>query len=94
MVYSITYDLRRPGRNYDTLIEAIKSYGTWWHQTESVWFIVSYQNAADIRNNLMKHIDGNDLLFVIALRREWAAIGFKENEYSWLKSIPQEKWEM
>ena len=93
MVYSISYDLKSPGRDYDSLINAIKAYGTWWHQTESVWLVVTNQSAATIRDTLMRHIDRNDLLFVVALRREWAAVGFKENEYSWLKSISEDNWE-
>lgn len=92
MVYSISYDLRNPGRDYNSLIEAIKEYGTWWHQTKSVWLIVTNQSAASIRDNLMKHIDNNDLLFVVALKREWAAVGFKQKEYDWLKSIPESNW--
>ena len=35
----IEYDLRSPGRNYDELYKAIKSYGVWAHITESTWFI-------------------------------------------------------
>ena len=93
MVYSISYDLKNPGYDYSSLIEAIKSYGTWWHQTPAVWLIVSNQSAAVIRDNLMKYLDRNDVLFVVALKREWAAVGFKSNEYSWLKSIPNENWD-
>lgn len=92
MVYSISYDLRTPGRDYSTLIEAIKAYGIWWHQTQSVWIIVTNQSSACIRDNLMKYIDSNDLLFVIALKQEWAAVGFKQEEYNWLKTIPETNW--
>lgn len=92
MVYSISYDLKTPGRNYNSLIEAIQAYGTWWHQTQSVWLIVSNQSSASIRDNLMKHIDGNDQLFVVALKKEWAAVGFKKEEYDWLKTIPDSNW--
>ena len=92
MVYSISYDLRTPGRDYSSLVEAIKSYGTWWHQTQSVWLIVTNQSTTSIRDNLMKYIDNNDLLFVISLKKEWAAVGFKQEEYNWLKQIPDTNW--
>lgn len=92
MVYCISYDLSKPGRNYESLYNAIKSYGTWWHQTESVWFIVSSANATEIRDNLNKHTDANDKLFVVALRHEWAGVGFSQREYEWLKSIPENEW--
>ena len=93
MVYCISYDLRSPGRDYESLINAIKSYRVWWHQTESVWLVVTSQTAKEVRDTLMKQIDRFDKLFVVALNREWAGVGFEEKEYFWLKSISQEGWE-
>ena len=92
MVYCISYDLRKPGREYDSLYEAIKSYGTWWHQTGSVWLIVTHQDAVQIRDDLKALMDFNDKLFVVALQREWAGAGFNQKEYDWLKSIPESEW--
>lgn len=92
MVYIISYDLKTPGRNYNSLFEAVKAYGLWWHQTGSVWIIVSSDSATNIRNNLIKHIDQNDQLFVAALKGEWAGVGFSDVEYNWIKSIPADKW--
>lgn len=93
MVYCISYDLRKSGRNYESLYEAIKSYGTWWHQTGSVWFVVSSDTAANIRDRLNEQIDSNDKLFVIALQKRWAGVGFSQREYEWLKSIPDVDWD-
>ena len=92
MVYCISYDLKTPGRDYSSLIEAIKAYGIWWHQTGSVWLIVSQRTTANIRDDLMRFIDPNDKLFVVSLRKDWAAKGFNEKEYNWLKSIPDSNW--
>ena len=93
MVYCISYDLRKSGRNYESLYESIKSYGTWWHQTGSVWFVVTSDTAANIRDRLNEQIDSNDKLFVIALQKRWAGVGFSQREYEWLKSIPDADWE-
>ena len=92
MVYCISYDLKTPGRDYNTLIEAIKTYGAWWHQIGSVWLIVSNKTSASIRDELMRHIDRNDKLFVAALRKEWAGVGFNSDEYNWMKTIPDNNW--
>ena len=35
----IEYDLRQPGRDYEALYNAIKSYEAWAHVTESTWLI-------------------------------------------------------
>lgn len=38
-LYNIDYDLRNPGRNYEPLYDAIKSYGQWAHPLDSMWII-------------------------------------------------------
>lgn len=63
--YIISYDLRKPGRNYDSLYAAIKAYGTWAHINESVWAVVTSHKAVQVRDNLLQHIDANDRLFVV-----------------------------
>lgn len=86
-LYSITYDLSNPGRDYETLSSAIQQYGSWWHQTGSVW-VVSANNTTvvAIRDYLKQFIDSNDKLFVARLTGEWAAYGFTQEEYDWMKS--------
>jgi hypothetical protein len=93
MIYCISYDLKCPGQNYEELYNAIKSYGTWWHQTGSVWLIYSQETSVFIRNRLMSYIDKNDKLFVVALKKDWAGLGFKENEYDWLRNLPDSVWQ-
>lgn len=63
----IEYDLRSPGRNYDELYKAIKSYGVWAHITESTWFIKTSESYVQVRDKLLAHMDGNDRIFVAAL---------------------------
>ena len=61
--YIITYDLRKV-RDYTSLYNAIKSYGTWAKITESSWAIVTDQTAIQVRDFLLKFMDGDDRLFV------------------------------
>ena len=63
--YIIIYDLRAPGRDYNMLYSAIKSYEHWGKMTESAWAVVSELNSEEIRDHLMKYIDTNDRLMVI-----------------------------
>lgn len=92
MVYLVSYDLRKPDRNYDDLIKELKSFGTWWHQTGSVWVIVTSKTTAEVRDYLMQFIDKNDKLFVAQIHKNWAAVGFSSDEYNWMKSIPDASW--
>ena len=37
----ISYDLNKPGQNYDKLYAKIKELRTWWHYLDSTWIVVS-----------------------------------------------------
>lgn len=63
----IEYDLCSPGANYDALYEAIKSFGTWAHITESTWFVKTDSTYVQIRDKLLAEMDANDRLFVAEL---------------------------
>jgi hypothetical protein len=61
--YIISYDLK--GDDYEPLYEAIKSYGTWAHITESTWAVVSSKKAVDIRDHLGEYLPKGSRLFVV-----------------------------
>ena len=63
----IEYDLCSPGRDYDDLYKAIKSYGVVAPITESTWFIKTSETCVQVRDKLIAHMDGNDRIFVAAL---------------------------
>ena len=84
-IYCISYDLSKPDRTYEELYSAIKSFGTWWHQTGSVWFIkATSTDSSVIREFLKQHINKGDKLFVIRVDKNWAGSGFSKDEYDWL----------
>jgi hypothetical protein len=72
MAKLITYDLRSPGKDYKDLIKAIQTYSSWGKVTESCWVVVSSDSCVTIRDNLKKHTDSNDRIFVATLDGEAA----------------------
>ena len=81
----IGYDLNKTGQNYDSLIEAIKEDGTWWHHLDSTWLVRTNKTAAAVRDQLLQHIDTNDELLVIDVTGDAAAwYGFTAKAGSWL----------
>ncbi|MDP9704667.1 UNVERIFIED_ORG: hypothetical protein J2W64_001853 [Rahnella aquatilis] len=82
--YIISYDLRKPGRNYDELYKAIKNYPNWAKVNESVWAVVSAGSAVQVRDFIMKYVDANDSVFVIKSGLE-AAWHNTICESAWLK---------
>ncbi len=83
-IYSVNYDLRAPGRNYDSLYGAIDSYSN-CHMLESYWLIDTSKSASEIRDRLQRHIDTTDQLIVTELKKHWAAAQNCQCT-AWLKS--------
>lgn len=78
MVYFITYDLNKAGKNYDGVYKAIKSAGdlAWCHFWESSWLIrSSLQSANDVFAKIKPHLDSDDTCFVVEV---------KNNRQGWL----------
>lgn len=67
MIYAINYDLKKPGRDYKGLYEAIKGCGAWWHHLESTWLVDTKLNAEGIWKRLAPHVDKNDRALVIGV---------------------------
>lgn len=63
--YIVSYDLLAPGRNYEGLYGAIKSYTGWARINESVWAVVTHYTAVQVRDQLSRYIDPNDRIFVL-----------------------------
>ena len=82
----VGYDLNKPGQNYDDLIEALKSNGDWWHCLDSTWLIRTSKTVVQVRDELVKLLDGGDELLVMdvtGVARAWA--GFDAACSEWLQ---------
>ena len=74
MVYVVSYDLRKPGRDYKGLFDELQVSPSWWHYLESTWLIVTTESANELYNRLRTHLDQDDSILVIqagADRQGW-----------------------
>ena len=85
--YMITYDLRKPDRDYTSLHKEIKALsGVWAHIVESSWLIASSKLTAKmVRDRLAKTLDRDDELFVGKMSGEGAWKGLNKDQTAWLK---------
>ena len=84
--YLISYDLKKPGRNYDDLYKRIKSYTTWAMITESTWAVVSAKTAKEVFTHIQGALDNNDILFVITVGgTAWWSNNLPDDVVAWLK---------
>lgn len=78
MVYMITYDLNKSGKDYEGVYQAIKdaSDGVWCHYWDSSWLIRSnLATASAVFEKIQPHLDSDDACLVIEV---------KNNKQGWL----------
>ena len=85
--YIVSYDLHKQGQNYDCIIKKLEAYPSHWHMQQSVWIVVTNDNASKIRDNLAPCLDSNDKLFVGKLSGEAAWKGLSDKGSKWLKEV-------
>lgn len=87
MVLLIGYDLKTPGKDYNDLYKAIKSYGTWWHHLDSTWIISTSKTPKQVANDLRNHMDDNDNLLVIRVTNDPKYAGWlPDKAWEWLNA--------
>lgn len=83
--YVVSYDLKAPGKDYDNLIDYLKSLNTWWHHLGSTWVVVTSMSARELRDEIAKHVDSNDQVLVVKSGGEGAWRNFTDKGNSWLQ---------
>lgn len=85
MVLVVTYDLRKPGKDNNSLFAAIEKLGGAWKPLLSAWLVETNFSPLQVRDFLLSHMDQSDGLFVAQLVRNWAAHGLDPKGIEWLK---------
>src|ERR1041384_6112689 len=82
-VLLVHYDLRKPGRNYEPLYEALKKY-RYCHALGCALFLDATEPPESVRDKLCRLVDSGDQIYIHRLRRHWATCR-KEVCTEWLK---------
>lgn len=78
----ISYDLKNPGQNYNTVIEKIKTLGAWAKIHYSFWYVKSPFSAEQARDALASVLDANDSVYVVDATNNNAAWNILSAEVS------------
>ena len=82
----ISYDLRKPGRDYSSLYEALKSIGsTRCHCLQSVWVVRTSLSNTAVRDQILPHLDTNDGLLVMHDGLRLGLVGLDSQSVQWLR---------
>lgn len=70
MLYAVTYDLNKPGKDYSSLWSALRQYEhTRDVALDSVWFISTPATAAQVYEHLRHFLDQSDRIYIFQLTR-------------------------
>ena len=83
-VLLVTYDLNKPGKDYNDLLKAIKSYA-WAQLSESSYAIRTDHSSQQVFDKLNPYLDQNANLYVINLKKPYAGFGPQEVN-AWLEN--------
>jgi hypothetical protein len=83
-VLIVSYDLVNPGRNYEALIQRIKSYGQWARLGGSAYLILTANTPAQARDYLVQALDQNDKLWVGMAPAPSAWRGLPDDVANWI----------
>ncbi len=85
--FSVSCDLRAPGRNYQPLYDALQKAGA-VRALRSLWLLDDPGTAVQIREALMLLVDENDGILVIEMVRNshWAACKMLPGAAEWLRA--------
>lgn len=87
MVYLVTYDLNKQGKNYDALYTCLREYSYIRDlDLDSVWFISTTQDASQIDADIRQHMDANDRLFVTRLHKGEYQGWMDKKIWEWINS--------
>ena len=86
MILLITYDLKQPNRDYESLYEAIKKCGSsWWHYLESTWIVHTTISVDECAKRLRQTMASDDSLLVVDITAQSRQGWLPSKAWDWIK---------
>jgi hypothetical protein len=84
-VFNVSYDLRKPGRSYESLHGELKNSLSWFHVLDSTWLIQTGETADQLSGRLRPRIDANDSILITEVGPDYAG-WMPKDVWEWLAS--------
>ena len=86
MLVLITYDLKQPEKDYNSLYESIKNCGSkWWHYMESVWLIHTDLRPNECFERIRDNFSSEDTYFVVEITHQDRQGWLPSTAWEWIK---------
>ena len=80
----VSYDLDKPGQNYEAVMTEIKTHGAWAKVEYSLFYLSTQETAKSIAEAVWAKMDANDKLIVVDATRGhayWYGLDSKVAEF-------------
>ena len=84
-IYNISYDLTKPGRDYENLRVEIEKLGLWVRPVKSTWLVETEVSLPDVRSRLVAIMDSDDKLIITTCSKGTAWKDLHPDVISWIK---------
>ena len=82
----ITYDLNKPGKDYDSLYLVIKSTSkAWWHYLDSTWLVATQEDVGYWQRKIREVVDQNDHFLVVEITKMPRQGWLPQKAWDWIK---------
>ena len=85
-VLLVTYDLNKPGQNYDGLYDLLKSANSWWHHLDSTWILYTRLSPEIWSQKIRSVIDSGDHFLIIEVRSNYQG-WLPKKAWDWLREM-------
>jgi hypothetical protein len=85
-VYSVNYDLNKPGQDYSGLLGELRASPGYLHLLKSGWIIGTHETPDQVWERLAKHIDKGDRFLIIQVvnyRQGWLT----KEQWQWIDKL-------
>lgn len=80
----ITYDLNKPGQDYEGLSEEIKSFGAWWHYLDSTWIVDTNLSVSSAADRIRAKVDSSDHFLVLNITGDASQGWLPQDAWDWI----------
>ncbi|MFA7302083.1 MAG: hypothetical protein WC069_07260 [Candidatus Shapirobacteria bacterium] len=86
MILLVTYDLKKPGKDYTSLYNLLKTAPHWWHYMESVWIIQTTETVDMWNTKIAAVIDQNDLVLIVDITKRPRQGRLIKEAWDWIRT--------
>lgn len=85
MIVLVSYDLNKPGKDYEALYDTLRTADSWWHFLDSTWILSTSLSVESWGEKIRRVIDENDSVLVVDISKKKRDGWLSTDAWKWLR---------